>query len=264
MKNKSYHQKVGEYYDKDVDYQFEKRSKENPLLDKIRTDFREITSKYAGKNVLEIGSGPGFDIQWYAQAFPDSQVTGMDISRKMVETAKRNIANLSNAQSIVGDERSIDEKFKDESLDLIYVFFGALNTVEDLQKASNQIHNKLKKDGFAVLTFVNKWYLREMLVQIIKLNFKIAFSRLKKYWGGYSTTRNLDSKCYSPKQLIQYFKQFQLIERKGYSITYPAWYNFKKHINQEQKLERLWQKDQKLQKTIAWSFGEYTLFVFQK
>jgi len=101
-------------------------------------------------------------------------------------------------------------------------------------------------------------------VQALKMNFKTALARLREDWGGYSPHRHLPSRCYSPKQIRKTFSDFSLLEKKGYSILFPAWYNFNKFRDQKEKTEKLWKKDQQLQKTQLWSKGEYTLFVFRK
>jgi SAM-dependent methyltransferase len=268
MKDKysDFYDYVAGYYDKDVELGFESWAKENPLLEKIRNDFRQITTRYPFKNALEIGCGPGFDVTWFAREFPDRHITGIDISPKMVESAKKRISsmNLSNAEVMVSDERDLPKHFKSETFDLIFVYFGALNTVPDLGFAARQINNLLKPGGYTVLTFVNKWYLREMIVQALKMNFKTAFARLREDWGGYSPERHLPSRCYSPKQIRKTFADFSLLERKGYSILFPAWYNFSKFLDQEEKTEKLWNMDHRLQNTPFWSAGEYTLFVFRK
>lgn len=264
--SEKFYETVADYYDKDADLGFKSRAQSNPLLDKIRNDFREITVKYPLSKVLEIGCGPGFDVTWFASEYPGKDFTGIDISENMVSLANQQITdiNLKNARAIVCDERNMFQYFKPAQFDLVYVYFGALNTVSDLGFAAQQIFKLLAPGGHAVLTFVNKWYLREMMVQTMKLNFKIAFARLKKEWGGYSIDRHLPSRCYSPKQVLSAFDDFQLIERKGYSISFPAWYNSQKLLNQPEKTEKLWKRDQKLQATPLWSKGEYTLFVLKK
>jgi SAM-dependent methyltransferase len=257
---------VSEYYDQDVDMGFEKRARANPLLDQIRNDFRKITTKYPFRNALEIGCGPGFDIAWFASEFPEKQFVAIDISPKMVELTKKRLesSNLNNAKVLQCDERELLTHFNEGQFDLVFVYFGALNTALDLEQAASQIYHLLSPGGFAVLTFVNRLYWREMMVQMLKLRFDIAFARLKKVWGGYSVDRHLPSRCYSPREIKRIFRQFFIRERKGYSITFPAWYNYKKFDGKDGKLKRLWKFDEKLQKTFLWSKGEYTLFVFQK
>lgn len=198
-----FYRSVSEYYDKDAGMNFEARAEVNPLLGRIRDDFRNITVRYPFGHALEIGCGPGFDVEWFASRFPDSKVTGIDISENMVNLARNRIsaAGLANARIIRMDERGIPDQFGAAAFDLIYVYFGALNTVADLSQAAERIHEALAPGGHAVLTFVNKWYWREMLVQSLKLNFKVAFARLKRDWGGYSPDRHLASRCYSPAEI---------------------------------------------------------------
>ncbi|MEJ2596394.1 MAG: class I SAM-dependent methyltransferase [bacterium] len=261
-----FHEQVSAYYDQDVAFGFEKRAGENALLQRIRDDFRQITIKYPFRDVLEIGCGPGFDVAWFANSYPEARITGIDISPKMVELAHHRLRkqHLSNAEVLVMDERKLQEKFGNASFDLIYVYFGALNTVPDLEETASHIYNLLKPGGHTVLTFVNKWYLREMLVQLLKLNFKTAFARLKREWGGYSPNRHLPSRCYSASQIMKIFRQFNLLEKKGYSIIFPAWYNPQKLKGKPEKMKQLWEKDQQIQGTFLWSKGEYILFVFKR
>lgn len=262
----TYQKKVSDYYDTDARLGFESRANANPLLDKIRSDFRQITTKFGFSNALEIGCGPGFDLQWFANRFPAENITGVDISEEMVKLARARIreTGLENALVLQSDEKQLTEHFHPAGFDLVYVYFGALNTVEDLARSAQSIHELLKPGGHAVLTFVNKWYIREMLVQLLKGRIKSAFARLRKFWGGYSPERYLPSKCYSPGQVRDAFRNFKLLERKGYSIFFPAWYNYPRFKRKEKKLEKLWSFDQKLQGTFLWSMGEYTLFVFRK
>lgn len=265
-KSGKFHETVAGYYDKDADLGFKQRAEANLILDKIRNDFRKITVKYPFKKVLEIGCGPGFDVCWFARNYADAAVTGVDISPKMTDIATQQIRSegLPNARALVSDERQLTGTFGEHSFDLVYVYFGALNTVSDLSFAAGEIYKLLQPGGHAVLTFVNKWYLREMAVQALKLNFKTAFARLREEWGGYSIDRHLPSRCYSPGQIKAAFHDFILLERKGYSIRFPAWYNAHKVKNKTEKAEALWQKDQQLQNSWWWSKGEYTLFVFRK
>jgi ubiquinone/menaquinone biosynthesis C-methylase UbiE len=261
----SYYFEVESFYDEDANMGFEARAKGNRSLERIRNDFRVITMQYPFTNALEIGCGPGFDIHWFATRFPERQFTAVDISSGMVEMARARLEkdNLKNGTVFRSDERRLVEMFGAGSFDLVYVYFGALNTVENLDIAVEDIRRLLKPGGIVVVTFVNKWYLRELLVQLAKFNFKLAFARLGRFWGGYSSMRSLPSHCYSPGRIKKAFKDFTLLERKGYSIVYPAWYNDHKVSNNPVKADRLWKIDQKLQKTTFWSTGEYTLFVFK-
>lgn len=266
LNQSDYYSEVASYYDQDANLGFEARADVNTSLDRIRRDFRNITIQFPFQKTLEIGCGPGFDVHWFASQYPEKEFVAVDISSEMVKLSQKRLDKdkIQNAKVLQADERQLLEKFGKESFDLIYVYFGALNTVEDLDYSAEQIRQLLTPDGTAVLTFVNKWYLRELLVQLLKLNFKTAFARLGKVWGGYSVSRFLPSHCYSPKRIKKAFRKFKLMKTKGYSIAYPPWYNDHKIKNHPEKADKLWSWDQKLQKTGLWSKGEYTLFVFRK
>ncbi len=261
-----YYSDVASYYNDDALLGFEARASINTSLERIRNDFRRISTRYKFNRVLEIGCGPGFDVHWFASKYPDKRFIAVDISEEMVKLTQERLDqdNLKNATVINSDERNLVNQFGNESFDMIYVYFGALNTVSDLKQSASHIYSLLKPNGIAVLTFVNKWYLRELFVQTLKLNFKIATARLGKIWGGYSVDRFLPSHCYSVSRIKKAFNKFQIVDKRGYSIFYPPWYNDHKIKNKPEKAEKLWALDQKIQSTPLWSKGEYTLFVFQK
>jgi hypothetical protein len=56
----------------------------------------------------------------------------------------------------------------------------------------------------------------------------------------------------------------ELIRRRGLCVTHPAWY--RKHLAAKagRKAEYLWELDRWLNRTPAWSLGEYALYVYRK
>ncbi len=261
--SESYYKEVGAYYDEDATSGFEARAEENQSLQRIRNSFREVAAKYAKETALEIGCGPGYDALWYGATFPNSRITAVDVSKEMVSTAGRRTIELSNVTVIQSTEKDLAD-LPNAPFDLCFVFFGALNTVESLPKAAESIYGALQPGGVAVLTFVNKWYLRELIVNLLKLRWKTAFARIRKVWGGYSPQRHLASSCYAPNQVRKAFASFKEFDHRGFSIVYPAWYNDHKIKHDQAKADRLWNKDEALNAGPFWKFGEYTLFVFQK
>lgn len=265
MYTSSYYDKVGAYYDEDAP-QFENRYWANKTLQKIRSSFREETERFSFNNALEIGFGPGVDLLYFGKKYPEKEFFGIDISEGMTSHAKNQIEKekLSNVKVEKGSVEDIGTLFPGKKFDLIYVYFGALNTVEDLSRAADDLNKHLNPNGKIVLTVINKWYWAGMLLPMLKLKFTTAFRRIRKTWGGYSPKRQLESKCYSPSEVKKAFKGFRLLRRRGYSISYPAWYQ----DNIREKLggasNTLWEIDKALNKTPLWSKGEYTLFIFEK
>ena len=216
----SYYDNVGTYYDKDA-VDFEQRYHQNPALQRIRQSFRQHTKSYEQESILEIGFGPGFDLVHFAEQFPNRKFYGLDISAEMVRLTQEKIDQMSlkNAYVAQGSVEDIITQFPQVSFDMIYVFFGALNTVDDLESAFADLRSVLQPGGKMVLTFVNKYYVAGTIIELLKLKPKFAFTRWKKIWGGYSPTNFLASRCYPPKT-IKKRSRLNCIYSRGYSVFY--------------------------------------------
>lgn len=264
MKKKNYYKQVEDYYNEDA-VDFDQRYWENPVLQFIRQDFREEVKRHTFKNMLEIGYGTGLDLVHFSKTHPGVKVAGVDISSGMHQIATQRIRreNLKNVFAAKGSIEEVATLFPGEKFDLIYVFFGALNTVDDLESAAKTLREISSPGGVLVLSFVNKYYLAGFILELLKGKFASAFSRLRPEWGGYSPTKFLPSRCYRPGEIRKYFSEFQLIKRRGYSIIHPAWY-YRKLYNLLGRMNRFtWKADRLLNKTPLWRFGEYFMFVFQ-
>lgn len=266
MVSSEYYQKVAEYYDRDAG-DFEERYWRNPVLQRIRQSFREEVKAHSFASVLEIGCGTGLDVSHFGSIYPERKVYGIDISPAMVAHASRKARDLDlgNVSIRVGTPENLQELFPEVQFDHIYVFFGALNTVADLRQVSRVLKSRMKPDGTMVLTFVNKWYLADMLVHLLKFRFDQAFRRFRDIWGGYSDLKRLESRCLSPEDISRAFgDDFQITLRKGYSILYPAWYRANWTSRFGTKISNaLWDADRVLNHTPAWCLGEYALYTFR-
>jgi SAM-dependent methyltransferase len=261
-----YYQDVADYYDRDA-CTYEERYWSNAVAQRIRQSFREEVKSHAFDSVLEVGCGTGLDLAHFGAIYPNRRIYGIDISPTMVVNAGRKIEllELRNVRVMVGTPENVHELFPEDRFDHIYVFFGALNTVADLHHVSGVLKSRLKPGGTMVLTFVNKWYLAEVLINLLKFKPRRAFRRFRDVWGGYSEQYHLESRCFSPGEIKKAFgDDFQLTRRQGYSILYPAWYRsnwiqrFGKRIT-----DLLWRADQVLNRTPAWCLGEYALYTFR-
>jgi ubiquinone/menaquinone biosynthesis C-methylase UbiE len=260
-----YYQEVGTYYDKDAT-DYDSRYWSNPVLQRIRQSFREETKRYPGATMLEIGCGTGLDLMHFSKTHPDRKIYGIDISNEMISICREKILTngCTNIEIHQGRTQDIKDLFPGKTFDIIYVFFGALNTTEDLHLAAQHLSDVLNPGGHLVLSFVNKWYLGGMMIDLVRFRFSNAFSRLKPIWGGYSPVKFLPSHCYTPKNITNAFAELNMLKRKGYSIIHPAWY-FTGIVKRLGRLKRvIWNIDEQLNKTFLWQFGEYTLFVFKK
>lgn len=260
----SYYNKVKEYYNFDSQ-NFEKRYWDNQTLQKIRQSFRDVSNRFPQESLLEIGYGPGIDMIYFAEKNQDKKVFGIDISDGMYEWASKQIQDkkISNVKLDVGSVEDISDKFEGEKFDHIIVYFGALNTVENIDQIQDYLKKCLTENGTMVLTFVNKWYLLAILKPLLKLKVNHSLRRLRKVWGGYSPSNYLASKCYSSRDVKLYFDKFDLISKRGYSILFPAWYENHINIKYPKFCSLLWKLDSLLQYTPFWNLGEYSLYVFK-
>lgn len=257
-----YYAQVASYYDLDA-LSFEKRYEDNPVLKRIRGSFREITEKYNYQNALEIGCGPGFDVCYFAKKNPNSRVYAIDISKEMTKLATDTCVKLglTNTSIRTGTVENIQELFPDVKFDLIYVFFGGLNTVKDLSVAAHQLKSVCIPDTKLVLTFVNRFYITEIPLWLVNRRADKAFERVQGKWQGYSDNRKLPSKVYSAKDVkIAFGDHFETSNTRGYSIFYPAWYRSHNLVKLGSFADHLWRFDELISKTPFWNIGEYSLY----
>jgi ubiquinone/menaquinone biosynthesis C-methylase UbiE len=264
MDNKEYYNKIGTYYDMDA-CDYDARYWINPVVQEMRQSFREEVKRFTANTMLEIGCGTGLDLVHFGKIHPGRKIYGIDVSKEMVRLSNERIlaSGCKNINIYQGSVDEISKLFPNQQFDLIYVFFGALNTVENLNYSAQQLMRVLNPGGGIVFSYVNKWYLGGMFIEIFRLRFARAFARLKTQWGGYSPTHYLPSHCYTPRQVKNAFTGLKVLRKKGYSITHPAWFYTK--INQKLGKFRkifLW-IDHKLDKSFLWRFGEYGLLVFK-
>ena len=143
---KTYYKEVKDYYDEDST-NFENRYWDNQTLQRIRSSFRKESIGLITKSVLEIGYGPGLDVIFFAETLPEIAVYGIDISQGMHDWASEQAQKkgLTNVQLTVGSVEHIEEKFVGQQFDHIYVYFGALNTVEDISIVQDYLKKCLKQ-----------------------------------------------------------------------------------------------------------------------
>ncbi len=262
LDEREYYDEVATYYDDDA-RDFEERYDENPVLQRIRKSFRHITERESFTNALEIGCGPGFDVEYFAGKYPDRNLHAIDISPEMIRLARDRCHSreISNAQFAVGSVEDISEAFGETKFDLVYVYFGGLNTVFDLDKAAADIRGVCTGDARLVLTFVNRYYITEIPLWLAKGRFDKAFERIRGRWNGYSDHRKIPSRVLSVSDIKRAFgDHFSITQKRGYSLFYPAWYRSHLLTKLGTTAETLWKLDNLIAKTPFWNIGEYSLY----
>ncbi|MGH7908803.1 MAG: class I SAM-dependent methyltransferase, partial [Thermodesulfobacteriota bacterium] len=110
---------------------------------------------YRGKRVLEVGCGLGFELIRFAKG--GSTVTGIDISEKTIELARRNF-EIHGIHGELLQMNGENLQFSDGSFDAVYSH-GVLGYTNDARQMINEIHRVLKPGGEAILMMYhrNSW-----------------------------------------------------------------------------------------------------------
>ena len=262
FEKREYYEEVASYYDDDA-RDFEERYDENPVLQRIRESFRKITERESFTNALEIGCGPGFDVEYFAGKYPDRNIHAIDISPEMIQLARErcDAKGITNARFSVGSVEDISEAFAGKKFDMVYVYFGGLNTVFDLEKAAADIRAICTDDARLVLTFVNRYYITEIPLWLAKGRFDKSFERIIGKWNGYSDHRKIPSRVLSASDIKRAFgDHFRITQKRGYSLFYPAWYRSHLLGKLGSAAEKLWKFDRLISNTPFWNIGEYSLY----
>jgi ubiquinone/menaquinone biosynthesis C-methylase UbiE len=107
---------------------------------------------YRGKHLLEMGCGVGIDLVEFARQ--GSLVTGVDLSERAIDLAKKNFVFA----EVHGDLRVMNGEeleFKDNSFDVVYAH-GVLQYTANARHMVEEIHRVLKPGGEAILMIYNK------------------------------------------------------------------------------------------------------------
>lgn len=250
---------VAAYYDEEA-AQYEERYWKNPILQRMRQSFRSHLMRNRFRSVLEIGFGTGIDLEQLAAVRDDVQLHGLEASAGMLAQALDRV----DADLRIGEPERLSEVFEGKQFDAIYVFFGALNTIRDLDKAADQISRSLKPGATATLTFVNKHYVMGTVLDLLRFKFTRAFARSGKRWRGYSPEKYIETRLYTPGEIRASFHELELVRSDGYCMVHPGWHMHGLAMKLRRFLPYLWKVDRLLARTPAREFGEYTLFTFKK
>jgi SAM-dependent methyltransferase len=254
---------IGAYYDTFAEAA-EERYTSNHVLVRVREAFRRAVEPHPAASVLDLGCGPGTDLAWFAERYPGRRYAGIDVSARMVELAR---ANLSARAVRVerGCAQDIPRLFPGERFDLVYSFFGPLNTEPDLERAIAALAQAVAPGGVLVLTFVSRTYLVDAALHLLRGRPRQASARFTDRWRGYSDKTPLDTWLYFPRQIeARFAPAFQVERREGFSILYPAWYRAARFRQDGRLVRALWIGDRLLNRTRLWSTGEHLLYVLRR
>lgn len=104
------------------------------------------------RDVLELASGNGFNLELLARAHSEVQFTGIDLVPEQVKRADEKLSALANASTEVGDFQ--DLAFEDAAFDLVFVIESLCHAL-DLAKALSEVHRVLRPGGRLIV--IDAW-----------------------------------------------------------------------------------------------------------
>lgn len=112
----------------------------------------EEVKKYCKKGkIVDIGTGPGWLLLAIRKAFPQLQLSGIDISPSMIEKAKYNLHKRNNCKDIELLLGSVTElPYEDNSIDCV-TSTGSMHHWKDIPNGLTEIHRVLKKNSYALI-----------------------------------------------------------------------------------------------------------------
>jgi SAM-dependent methyltransferase len=231
---------------------------------RVREAFRRAVEPHAAVSVLDLGCGPGTDLVWFADRYPGRKYAGLDVSPRMVALARAKLADRG-ARVERGCAEDLPLVFPGEQFDLVYSFFGPLNTEPSLDRAVAALAQAVVPGGVLVLTFVSRVYIVDALLHLLRGRPARARARFTNRWRGYNEAVPLQASLYFPRQIEAGFAPaFQVERREGFSILYPAWHRATRFRSDGAMVRALWAADRMLNRTFSWSVGEHLLYVLRR
>lgn len=256
-------QRTGAYYDTFADTA-EERYGSNHVLVRVRAAFRRAVEPYPARSVLDLGCGTGTDLTWFAERYPARRYAGIDVSPRMVELARSRLG-ARGMQIARGCTEDLPRVFPGAQFDLVYSFFGPLNTEPSLDHAVRALADAVSPGGVLVLSFVNRAYVADAAIHLLRLRPARAVARFRNRWRGYNAQIPVDAALYFPHEIEALFApSFTVERREGFSILYPAWYRAHRFRRNGRILEALWVADRMLNRTPLWASGEHLLYVLRR
>ena len=210
-----------------IEKMFDSISVEYDLLNRILTfgsDIRwrkkivSIARTSNPKHILDIATGTA-DIALELSKINDSKITGVDISRKMLEVGRTKIKLKKLSNQIVlesGDAECLN--YSDESFDLVTIGFGVRN-FQNLEKGLKESNRVLKKGGVIIIleTSIPQNYIIKYFYLLFTRSFiPLIGSVFSKDKSAYNYLQKSAEKFPSGKEFISILKKcdFQNIDIK--------------------------------------------------
>lgn len=139
----------------------------------------EMIAKRSARDVLEVGSGKGFNSVYLARRNPEVRFTGVDLTEVHVRIASERGKGLSNLRFIRSDFHAL-EALPDDSIDLAFdVEAGCYSdTPQKLERFFSELHRVLRPGGL----FVAFNYVRSDGFDGVAASAKVATELVERAW----------------------------------------------------------------------------------
>jgi len=119
--------------------------------------------------VLDLGCGTGIELEYYFKINPTAQITGIDISTKMLDILRKKFTN----KKIKLIEKSyFDVAFKDNYFDAVVSVESLHHFYEDKKlELYTRINDSLKEDGYFVLT---DYFVTNEIKQMLRKEYELT------------------------------------------------------------------------------------------
>lgn len=138
-------------------------------IDKFLERIKEI------KHIVEIGAGYGRLVDSYA--FRAKKITIVDPSSTLLKIAKKDYKEK-NINFVKLKAENVDSKFRKNSFDLA-IIVRVLHHIEDVETIFENVQKILKKNGYFILEFPNKYHFKARFSEFLKGNitYRLDISR---------------------------------------------------------------------------------------
>jgi len=262
------YQEVKEYYDSLALTYDEKY--ENPAMNHMRRIESEVIEQYLNnvESIIDIGCGTGL----YALILGKRgyRVLAMDISDEMIQLAASKAEPVGLDTKITFLQHDIEKKLgNEEKFDLAISMFGALNHVESLKKALQNIGDLLLPGGYLIFTIANDLSLHRL--GVARRNHGLTnmiegkYPKISEFYVR-EVKKRLWTRYYTRKEVRELLKKCHFtVEKVGgiFFLVRPQYHNAIHHISRKQE------KAMRIERKMKWLFpvnflSEYLIFVCKR
>ena len=148
--------------------------------------------------ILEVGCGTGVNINKLARKFKTAEITGLDVSKDMIDLAKKNTAQFSDRVTLLDQPYMLGDTTWTDSLDVILFSYSLTMINPQWEELLQQAHADLKKGGaIAVVDFYDSnfsWFKNHMgnhhvrmdghLLPVLEDQFDPFYKKVNPAYGG--------------------------------------------------------------------------------